>query len=388
MPGHHSNEGAAILVVDDVAANRLAVEAILEPLGYELVSAHSGAEAVRLASEREFAVILMDVQMPTLDGFAATRLIKDRPETRHVPIIFLTAIDRDASRILRGYEHGAVDYLVKPYEPSILRSKVSVFVELFHRREQVRRQAELLQAERVARAEAEAKIAARQEILAVVSHDLGNPIAAAFAGAEAIQRWARYGDEKIRRQAELVVRALDRMRALVDNLLDASRIEAGRLSIDRRPNDLCDVVSQAMDVLVPVAARNSQNVICSLPEERTIIFCDRDRIYQVLSNLVGNAVKFAPEGSNIGLTLERRTTEIEFRIDDAGPGIDPADLPHIFDRYWRAAGEKRHGLGLGLAIAKWIVEAHGGRIWAESRLGAGSTFYFTLPRGGSSPAAR
>jgi signal transduction histidine kinase len=178
------------------------------------------------------------------------------------------------------------------------------------------------------------------------------------------------------------------MRALVDNLLDASRIEAGRLSIDRRPNDLRDVVSQAMDVLVPVAARNSRNVVCSIPEERTIVSCDRDRIDQVLSNLVGNAVRFAPEGSNIGLALETRTTEVEFRIDDRGPGIDPADIPHIFDRYWRAAGDKRRGLGLGLAIAKWIVEAHGGRIWVESRLGAGSTFYFTLPRGGGSSTAR
>jgi signal transduction histidine kinase len=107
-----------------------------------------------------------------------------------------------------------------------------------------------------------------------------------------------------------------------------------------------------------------------------------------LSNLVGNAVKFAPEGSNIALAVETRTTEVEFRIDDRGPGIEPADIPHIFDRYWRAAGEKRRGLGLGLAIAKWIVEAHGGRIWVESRLGAGSTFYFTLPRGGGSSTAR
>src|SRR5262249_38905297 len=150
--------------------------------GCELVSAYSGAEAVRLALEREFAVILMDVQMPTLDGFEATRIIKDQAEVRHVPIIFLTALDRDASRILRGYQFGAVDYLVKPFEPAILRSKVSVFVELFRRREEARRQAELLHAERLARAEAEAKIAAREEILAVVSHDLGNPIAAAVAG--------------------------------------------------------------------------------------------------------------------------------------------------------------------------------------------------------------
>jgi signal transduction histidine kinase len=368
-------------MVDDIPANLLALTAILEPLGHELVSAQSGADALRLAMEREFAVILMDVQMPILDGFQTTRLIKKHPEARHVPVIFLTAINRDAVHTLRGYEYGAVDYLVKPFEPGILRSKVSVFVELFLRREQVRRQAELLQAERVARAAAEAKIAAREEILAIVSHDLGNPITAAFTGIALLQRWTRtVGDEKSRQQADLVQRALERMRSLVNDLFDVSRIEAGRLRIEKGPHDILEIVSQAVDLLLPIAAAKSQTLTCSLPDAGLTVLCDRDRIHQVLSNLVGNAIKFAPAKSGIALTLTVRSSDVECSITDSGPGIGPADIAYTFDRYWQAAGQERCGLGLGLAIAKGIVQAHGGRIWVASQLGVGSTFYFTLPR--------
>jgi signal transduction histidine kinase len=380
MSIHHPSEAAAILLVDDLPANLLALTAFLEPLGHELACARSGAEAVRRALEREFAVILMDVQMPGLDGFQTTRLIKKHPATRHVPIIFLTAMNRDASNVFRGYEHGAVDYLVKPFEPDILRSKVSVFVELFVRREQVRKQAESLHAERIARAEAEAKIAAREEILAIVSHDLGNPITAAMAGTASLQRWARkLGDEKVQRQSDVVQRALERMGKLVTDLLDVSRIERDRLFIDKQRHELVDIVKQAMDVLLPIAAAKSQKLTCSLPEAPITVFCDRDRIYQVLSNLLGNAIKFAPEGSKIALALAQRAGEVELSVSDCGPGIGPGDLAHIFDRYWQAAVQKRQGLGLGLAIARGIVQAHGGRIWVESRLGSGCTFFFTLP---------
>jgi signal transduction histidine kinase len=381
MPHRRSGESAAILMVDDIPANLLALTAILEPLGHELVCAHSGAEAVDLALQREFALILMDVQMPMLDGFQTTRLIKRHPEARHVPVIFLTAINRDAAHTFRGYEYGAVDYLVKPFDPGILRSKVAVFIELFLRREQIRKQAELLQTERVARAAAEAKIAAREEMLAIVSHDLGNPITAAITGSELIQRWSQAnGYEKVRQHADLVHRALERMHRLVNDLLDASRIEAGRLRIERQPHDVVDIVNQAVDLLVPIAAARSQKVNCALPDAGLTVLCDRHRIHQVLSNLGGNAIKFAPAESNIAVALITRDNEVECSVRDSGPGIRAADIPHIFDRYWQAAGQERRGLGLGLAIAKKIVEAHGGRIWVASQRGEGSTFYFTLPR--------
>ena len=372
---------AAILAVDDYPANLLAIKRILDPLGHEVVRAHSGEEALRLVGEREFAVILMDAHMPGMDGYQTTKLIKAQPGGSAVPVIFLTGIDRDPLYTFRGYEHGAVDYLVKPVEPHVLRSKIAVFVELFRRREQMRKQSELLQAERVARAAAEAKIAAREEILAVVSHDLGNPIAAASTGATLlVRRGEMLGDDAIRRQAELVQRALERMYKLVTDLLHASQIEGGRLPMEKGVHEASDILRQALEMFQPLAARTSQELVASFPETSGVVACDRDRVHQVLSNLIGNALKFTGEKGKISIALTLRADEAEFSVRDSGPGIHPADIPHIFDRYWQAAAHKRRGLGLGLAIAQGIVLAHGGRIWAESEPGRGATFRFTLPR--------
>jgi signal transduction histidine kinase len=379
--GDRPHSRAAILAVDDYPANLLAIQRILDPLGHEVVRAHSGEEALRCVGEREFAVILMDAHMPGMDGYQTTRLIKEKPGGNGVPIIFLTGIDRDPVYSFRGYEHGAVDYLVKPVEPHVLRSKISVFVELFRRREQMREQSELLQVSRVARAAAEAKIAAREEILAAVSHDLGNPIAAACAGTTLLlRRGQMLGDDTIRRQVELVQRALDRMYKLVTNLLQVSQIEGGRLPIDKGEHEPSDILRQALDMFAPLATPKAQELVCSPPEEGAKVACDHERVHQVLSNLVGNAIKFTHEGGRITLSAVIQSNEVEFSVQDSGPGIDEADLSRIFDRYWQAAGQRRHGLGLGLAIAQGIVHAHGGRIWAESELGHGATFRFTLPR--------
>jgi signal transduction histidine kinase len=372
---------AAILAVDDYPANLLAIKRILAPLGHEVVRAHSGEEAVRCVREREFAVILMDAHMPGMDGYQATRLIKTEPRGNAVPVIFLTGIDRDPLDTFRGYEYGAVDYLVKPVEPHVLRSKISVFLELFRRREQMREQNELLHAERVARAAAEAKIIAREEILASVSHDLGNPIAAASAGATLLlRRGEMLGDESIRRQAELVHRSLERMYKLVTDLLHVSQIEGGRLPIDKSQHEPSDILRQATEMLTPLAARKSQELSYIPTEESAPVVCDRDRVFQVLSNLVGNAFKFTNDGGRVTMSAAILPDLVEFRVEDTGPGIAFSDLPHIFDRYWQAAGRTRHGLGLGLAIAQGIVHAHGGRIWADSRPGRGAAFHFTLPR--------
>jgi two-component system sensor histidine kinase/response regulator len=379
--GNGANLRAAILAVDDYPANLLAIKRILDPLGYEVVRAHSGEEALHFVGQREFAVILMDAHMPGMDGYQTTKLIKERAGGSTVPVIFLTGIDRDPLYSFRGYDHGAVDYLVKPVEPHVLRSKISVFVELFRRREQMREQSELLNAERVARVEAEAKIAAREEILAAVSHDLGNPIAAASTGTTLLlRRGEMLGDETIRRQAELVQRALERMYKLVTDLLHVSQIEGGRLPIDKGEHEPSDILRQTFDLFSPLATAKARELVCAPAAWSAPVSCDRDRIHQVLSNLLGNALKLTPTGGRVALGATVLPSEVEFSVEDSGPGIDRADLPHIFDRYWQAAGQKRHGHGLGLAIAKGIVQAHGGRIWAESDLGHGATFRFTVPR--------
>jgi signal transduction histidine kinase len=370
---------AAILLVDDHPGNLIALDAVLKPLGHELVSVSSGEEALRRVLAREFAVILLDVQMPGMDGFQTAALIKQHHARRHIPIIFLTAFDKAGARAFRGYEYG-VDYLVKPFDSHILKSKVSVFVELFVQKEQIRQQAEALQAERVARAAAEVEAKTREEVLAIVSHDLGNPMTAiAMNAMQLVRRAAAAGDSTAQTQAEAIVRSVNRMDRLVSSLLDVSRIEAGRLTLDRQSYDLAQIVNPVMDAFAPVATEKSIKLVPALPPRPLAIACDRDRIDQVLSNLVANSVKFTPEGGTVTLTVEVRPPDLVFTVSDTGEGIAESDLPHIFDRYWQAAGQERRGLGLGLAIAKGVVQAHGGQIAVESVVGRGSTFSFTLP---------
>jgi signal transduction histidine kinase len=322
----------------------------------------------------------MDAQMPGLDGFATTKLIKSREASRHVPIIFVTALDREESNVVRGYEHGAVDYLVKPVDPDILRSKVRVFVELHSLRERVRAQGAQLQTERIALAQAQAAVRAREDVLAIVSHDLGNPISAIDALAELVaRRGFVLNDPQLNKLAERQHRAVSTMKRLVADLLEASRIESGSLTVQASEQPVAALIRHVMELMLPLAADKEQRLSSTLAPDACHVRCDADRINQVLANLVGNAVKHAPRGAVITISTARDADSVIFSVHDDGPGIAPADLPRLFDRYWRPSGVKHAGVGLGLAIAKGIVNAHGGRIWADSEPGEGCRFSFSLP---------
>jgi two-component system, sensor histidine kinase and response regulator len=385
---------APVLVVDDVEANLVAVEALLEPLRCKVVRAHSGDEALRRVLVHEFAVILLDVMMPGLDGIATAQIIKSRPSTCRVPIIFLTAIETRSNEISLGYAQGAVDFLVKPVDPDILRSKVAVFVELFQQRQELKAQTELAQqrereavenrrlyeSERGARAHAEAIARAREHILAVVSHDLRNPMSVIATKAGLLKRKHAMGQaEDVSAGMELIERNIRRMEALVSDLLDTARIKSGNLSIDAKTEAVLPMVQQATDQLRPALSTKAQRLEVAVSEGLPSARCDRDRVFQVFSNLVGNASKYSREGTTIQIEAQERPGEILFVVSDQGSGIAPDHLPHIFEPYWQASPERRHGLGLGLAIVKGIIEAHQSRIWVESRPGTGTQFYFTLP---------
>jgi signal transduction histidine kinase len=385
---------AGVLLVDDVAANLVALEAILEPLGCQLIRATSGHEALRQILFHDFAVVLMDVMMPDLDGLTTAALIKNRPAQRHVPIMFLTARDDDPKAVARGYALGAVDFLSKPLDPDVLRAKVAVFVELFLRGQELKQQTELAQqrerellenrrlyeSERGARAHAETIARAREEIIAVVSHDLRNPMTAIAANAEIIRRKLAQGiADGVAARVEAIQRGIERMEALVHDLFDTASIQSGNLAVNLQVEEVAGIVNQVADLLGSVLASANQMLEVTLPERPLRARCDRERIFQVLSNLVGNAGKFSPEGSSISIRVIARPREVVFEILDRGSGISSEQLPHIFEPYWRASRTRRPGLGLGLAIAKGIVEAHDGRIWVESRPGDGSKFAFSLP---------
>jgi signal transduction histidine kinase len=225
--------------------------------------------------------------------------------------------------------------------------------------------------------EARRAIRARDEVLEVVSHDLKNPLEAVLLSAGLLLRSS--DAPGVRRHAQVVMRSAARMDRLIRDLLDLSRMDAGRFRVDPRPEHLDGIVEEAIEGLAPLALEKEVALSAMSTPLVGEIRCDRERVLQVLSNLVGNAIAFAPRHGHVQVRMSLHVEEAEVAVADDGPGIPPEDLPHVFERWWK--GRAHGGTGLGLAIARGIVDAHGGRLRVESRLGAGSTFAFTLPRG-------
>jgi len=229
---------------------------------------------------------------------------------------------------------------------------------------------------------AQRAIQARQDLLAIVSHDLRNPLGVIAMNAALLERKAPEDEAgaQIKKRAATMLRAAERMTHLIRDLLDAATIESGRFSLESKPQDAAALVREGFDMMAPFADTKSIKLVRDAPPPGTLVQCDRDRVIQVLTNLIGNALKFTPEGGQITVRAEVCERDVVFSVTDSGVGIAEDQLPHIFDRYWMGKRSKGGGTGLGLYISKGIIDAHGGEIGAESKQGSGSTFHFTLPR--------
>jgi PAS domain S-box-containing protein len=241
--------------------------------------------------------------------------------------------------------------------------------------------AHLYDAAQTARAEAESSRRTRENLLVVVSHDLRNPLSAIATTASLLIKAdpARETPARLLRYGNNILRAAQRMDRLIIDLLDLAKIEAGRLLIDPQEHDVASLVRDTVEMLAPVASSKGLSLTADVAKFDARIFCDRERVLQVLSNLIGNALKFTAQGGTIHVSACEIDGETRFAVTDTGCGIEADQLPHIFDRYWQAKGT-RDGVGLGLSIAKGIVEAHCGKIWVETEMEQGTTFFFTLPK--------
>jgi PAS domain S-box-containing protein len=233
--------------------------------------------------------------------------------------------------------------------------------------------------------EAQQATRARDDVLAVVAHDLRNPLNTVSMAVSLMLESTPPERVQERRQVEIVRRATDRMNRMIQDLLDVKRMESGRLTIDARAEQPTTLINDTIDMLRPLATGSMIRLEANIDDDLPTVHADVARIQQVLSNLVGNAVKFTPRNGRVTVCAERIDGEVRFGVIDTGPGIPPEQVPHIFGRFWQAQTSDRRGIGLGLAIAKGIVEAHNGRIWVESHVGLGSTFYFTLPTTAEKP---
>lgn len=365
-----------ILIVDDHPENLLALEAVLAPLGHAIVKAESGREALRRCLEREFAVILLDVQMPDLDGFETAALVRERDRSRTTPIIFLTAISKSDAFVFKGYSHGAVDYIFKPFVPDVLRAKVVVFLELFKKTQQLREQAKELEA---LNRELQRSNAELQQFAYIASHDLREPLRKVASFADLLKR--RLGpalDASGDQYLSFMVDGVTRMQAMIDDLLEYSR--AGRGERSYQPVELDGIVDHVLRDLEPAVAEAKAKIE---RQKLPTASCSPTEFARLIQNLVANALKFrGDKRPKIQIGVEREGAYWRFHVRDTGIGIDPAFHERIFAIFKRLHRREQYpGSGIGLAICKKIVESHGGRIWVESREGEGATFFFTLPAG-------
>jgi signal transduction histidine kinase len=381
----------SILLVDDHPANLLALEAVLEPLGHKLVRASSGAEALaRLNDEERLALVLMDGNMPGLDGFQTAALMKQRESSRDIPIIFVTGMYGDTRYAARGYSVGAIDYVVKPFDPELMRAKVSAHVAHYQRGLQLKQQTQLLvekerqaAAARAAAEAAEVANRAKDELLAMVSHELRTPLNTILGWAELLVS-GKCGalDERAVRAAATISRNARLQSQLIEDLLDVSRIASGTLRLNLQRSDVARLVSAQAESARPAALAKQVTVEIEVARAPLEASCDPARIEQVMTNLLSNAIKFSPRGSRVMVRLDGDEHTWTVRVSDQGPGIPPDLLPHIFEPFWQAdrTSTRRHGgLGLGLAIVRRIVELHGGEIDAHSQSDRGTTFTIRVP---------
>lgn len=361
------------LLVDDSEDNLASLEEVLDRHDVELFMARSGEEALKLCDQHDFALAIVDVQMPGMDGFSLAAEMRGRERSAQVPIIFVTAM-HDQKRALEGYQVGAVDVLFKPLDARVLSYKASTFIELARQRSE---REQLLANEHQARLDAEDAIKLREEMLAVVSHDLRNPLSSIMITAKLLDKSEQLD---VKKHAERILRVSQRMNRMIEDLLDLAYIEGGKLKLEKGCCDAAGLVRDCAEMMRPVAAQKQVTLSVAASFEPVQVTCDRERVAQVFSNLVGNSVKFTPDGGEIVIGASQHGDQVVFTISDTGPGIAAAHAPHVFDRFWQ--GHHPHstgGVGLGLTIAKGIVEAHGGHIWLSSSEGEGASFSFSLP---------
>ncbi len=416
----------SILLVDDHPENLLALEAILDTTGHRLVRAGSGAEALKAVLREEFALILMDVAMPDLDGYETVELIRRRERSRHTPVIFLTANFKSDTHVFRGYSVGAVDYLFKPFVPDVLLSKVAVFVELYSKRQAIKESAdalkrayaemedrieartselaesnrsltleiaerqrvelervELLQREQHARLEAQASNRMKDEFLATLSHELRTPLNAILGWAHILEVGKRDA-ASVERATRVIKNNAQAQAQLVADILDVSRIIGGKLNLHLGLVSIRSVIESALEAVQPAADAKGIAIETVFSEAAPII-ADRDRLQQVMWNLCSNAIKFTPKDGNVRVEMHADPRDIVVTVADSGQGIDPAFLPHVFERFTQADSSfaRLHGgLGLGMAIVRHLVELHGGTVSvASAGKNQGATFTVSIPMG-------
>ena len=365
-----------ILIVDDSPENIISLKKVLEKNDFEVDTASSGEEALKKILRKSYVLIILDVQMPGMDGFEVAETISGYSKAKETAIIFLSAASANVNLITRGYSSGGLDYISKPVDMNILLLKVKTFYRIYEQSRALNEMQVKLRAEIEFRKEAERK---KDEFISIASHELKTPMTSIKGYIQLLERSLDKNDiTTVKKRLHKVQNQVEKLNLLIADLLDISKIESGKMKLNKKDfsfDDLIDHIIEVMQQSSPEVKIIKKNCVDAN------VFGDEMRIEQVIVNFITNALKYAPEGKEIHINTEIKDDNIYFSVRDFGIGMSEEHQKRIFEKFYRIeeTSERFQGLGIGLYICQEIVDRHKGKIGSTSKLGHGSEFYFQIP---------
>lgn len=365
-----------ILIVDDTPENLISLKKVLEKHNFEVDTASSGEEALKKVLKNAYVLIILDVQMPGMDGFEVAEAISGYSKAKDTAIIFLSAANTGLNFITKGYSSGGLDYITKPVDMNILLLKVQTFYRIYEQSRKLIEIQEALLEEIEFRKKAERK---KDEFISIASHELKTPLTSVKGYVQLLERSIDKGDiPTVKKHLQKAQLQLDKLHDLIADLLDISKIESGKLKFTLKHFD----INVLMDSIIEIIHQSNPayRIIKTgfIPEE---VFADEMRIEQVIINFLTNAIKYAPDTTEVHVNLALNGDQLTVSVKDFGIGISPEQQKNVFEKFYRVEETAIHfqGLGIGLYISAEIIRRHGGTVGVNSILGEGSKFYFSIP---------